>query len=239
MNVLVIGSGGREHALAWKASQSSDVQTVYVAPGNAGTANEPNIENVSLSVADFASLADFAEANAVGLTIVGPEQPLVDGIVDYFQSRGLAIFGPSKGAAQLEGSKAFTKDFLQRHRIPTAAYGNFTDVDAALEYLHQVGAPILIKADGLAAGKGVIVAMTMTEAEHAVRDMLAGNSFGEAGHRVVIEEFLDGKEVQGISAHRVELSNDTFFTYNKSVDFAKISSHHDVIVTKNIDWSRV
>ena len=198
MNVLVIGSGGREHALAWKASQSSDVQTVYVAPGNAGTANEPNIENVSLSIADFASLADFAETNAVGLTIVGPEQPLVDGIVDYFQSRGLAIFGPSKGAAQLEGSKAFTKDFLQRHRIPTAAYGNFTDVDAALEHLHKVGAPIVIKADGLAAGKGVIVAMTMTEAEHAVRDMLAGNSFGEAGHRVVIEEFLDGEEASFI-----------------------------------------
>ena len=198
MNVLVIGSGGREHALAWKASQSPDVETVYVAPGNAGTANEPDIENVSLSIAEFASLADFAEANAVGLTIVGPEQPLVDGIVDYFQSRGLAIFGPSKGAAQLEGSKAFTKDFLQRHRIPTAAYGNFTDVDAALEYLYQVGAPIVIKADGLAAGKGVIVAMTMTEAEHTVRDMLAGNSFGEAGHRVVIEEFLDGEEASFI-----------------------------------------
>ena len=198
MNVLVIGSGGREHALAWKASQSVSVSTVYVAPGNAGTAMEVSIENTDISVADFTALADFAESNNVGLTIVGPEQPLVDGIVDYFQTRGLAIFGPSSGAAQLEGSKAFTKDFLERQKIPTANYGNFTEVDAALDYLKQVGAPIVVKADGLAAGKGVIVAMTMAEAEDAVRDMLAGNAFGDAGSRVVIEEFLDGEEASFI-----------------------------------------
>ena len=198
MNVLVIGSGGREHALAWKASQSSSVSTVYVAPGNAGTAMEPNLENVAISVADFTVLADFAENNNVGLTIVGPEQPLVDGIVDYFESRALPIFGPSGGAAQLEGSKVFTKDFLERQQIPTANYGNFTEVDAALEYLQQVGAPIVVKADGLAAGKGVIVAMTVVEAEDAVRDMLAGDAFGEAGSRVVIEEFLDGEEASFI-----------------------------------------
>ena len=165
MNVLVIGSGGREHALAWKASQSLTVSTVFVAPGNAGTAMEPNLENVVISVADFSGLANFAESNDVGLTIVGPEQPLVDGIVDYFQSRGLAIFGPSSGAAQLEGSKAFTKDFLERQKIPTANYGNFTDVDAALEYLQQVGAPIVVKADGLAAGKGVLILNDLQEAK--------------------------------------------------------------------------
>ena len=198
MNVLVIGSGGREHALAWKASQSDNVGTVFVAPGNAGTLMEAKLENVALSVGDFSGLADFAENNDVGLTIVGPEQPLVDGIVDYFQSRDLPIFGPSRGAAQLEGSKAFTKDFLERQNIPTASYGNFTEIDAALNYLQQVGAPIVVKADGLAAGKGVIVAMTMVEAEEAVRDMLAGNAFGEAGSRVVIEEFLDGEEASFI-----------------------------------------
>ncbi|MGB2042247.1 MAG: phosphoribosylamine--glycine ligase [Porticoccaceae bacterium] len=198
MNVLVIGSGGREHALAWKASQSPDVSKVFVAPGNAGTAGEDQIDNIDLGVSDFQGLADFAANNDIGLTIVGPEQPLVDGIVDFFQARDLPIFGPSKGAAQLEGSKAFTKDFLERHQIPTASYGNFTDIEAALGYLHQVGAPIVIKADGLAAGKGVIVAMTMDEAEAAVRDMLAGNAFGEAGHRVVIEEFLDGEEASFI-----------------------------------------
>jgi phosphoribosylamine--glycine ligase len=198
MNVLVIGSGGREHALAWKAAQSAEVDTVFVAPGNAGTGIEPALKNVPIGANDFATLADFAEANQVGLTIVGPEQPLVDGIVDYFQQRGLPIFGPSKNAAQLEGSKAFSKDFLERQKIPTADYGNFTDLDEALNYLHKVGAPIVIKADGLAAGKGVIVAMTMVEAEHAIRDMLAGNAFGEAGHRVVIEEFLDGEEASFI-----------------------------------------
>ncbi|MBT5577968.1 MAG: phosphoribosylamine--glycine ligase [Porticoccaceae bacterium] len=198
MNVLIIGSGGREHALAWKAAQSADVTRVFVAPGNAGTAMEATIENLAIKVDDFSALAEFAASNEVGLTIVGPEQPLVDGIVDYFTARDLPIFGPTKGAAQLEGSKAFTKDFLERHQIPTASYGNFTDVDQALDYLKEVGAPIVIKADGLAAGKGVIVAMTMAEAEDAVRDMLAGNAFGEAGHRVVIEEFLDGEEASFI-----------------------------------------
>ncbi len=198
MNVLVIGSGGREHALAWKAAQSSDVETVYVAPGNAGSATEAKVENIALGIDDFAALADFATNNNVGLTIVGPEQPLVDGIVDFFNQRQLPIFGPSKGAAQLEGSKAFTKDFLLRQNIPTGFYQNFTDIDEAMAYLHRVGAPIVIKADGLAAGKGVIVAMTLAEAEAAVKDMLAGNAFGEAGHRVVIEEFLDGEEASFI-----------------------------------------
>src|SRR5690625_4281037 len=194
MNILIIGSGGREHALAWKAAQSAGVDTVFVAPGNAGSALEPGVKNVAIDVLDFAALADFAAGNRVGLTIVGPEQPLVDGVVDYFQERGLAIFGPGKAAAQLEGSKAFTKDFLARHQIPTAAYGNFTDLDEALAYLHRQGAPIVIKADGLAAGKGVIVAMTLEEAEAAVRDMLAGNAYGEAGHRVAVEEIRDRAE---------------------------------------------
>ncbi|KZX58416.1 phosphoribosylamine--glycine ligase [Halioglobus sp. HI00S01] len=198
MNVLVIGSGGREHALAWKAAQSADVDTVYVAPGNAGTATESGLENVAIGVGDFEALADFASNNNVGLTIVGPEQPLVDGVVDYFAERGLRCFGPSAGAAQLEGSKAFTKDFLARHNIPTAAYANFTDVEAALEYLRAQGAPIVIKADGLAAGKGVIVAETLDQAEEAVRDMLSGNAFGDAGCRVVIEQFLEGEEASFI-----------------------------------------
>ena len=198
MNVLVIGSGGREHALAWKASKSSRVTKVHVAPGNAGTDMEHNLENVSLSVSDFVGLADFAESNNVGLTIVGPEQPLVDGVVDYFNTRGLAIFGPSSGAAQLEGSKAFTKDFLDRQNIPTAHYGKFTEINLALDYIQEVGTPIVVKADGLAAGKGVIVAMTNAEAETAVRDMLADNAFGEAGSRVVIEEFLEGEEASFI-----------------------------------------
>jgi phosphoribosylamine--glycine ligase len=198
MNILVIGSGGREHALAWKASQSSKVGTVFVAPGNAGTAIEPGLENVAIGADDFSALAEFAQANNVALTIVGPEQPLVDGVVDFFNDKQLAIFGPSSGAAQLEGSKSFTKDFLARHNIPTAEYETFTEVEPALAYLNQVGAPIVVKADGLAAGKGVIVAMDLQQAEDAVRDMLAGNAFGEAGHRVVIEEFLDGEEASFI-----------------------------------------
>ncbi len=198
MNILVIGSGGREHALAWKAAQSPDADKVFVAPGNAGTAKEPTLENVNIDVMDLNGLAEFAEQNQVGLTIVGPEAPLVAGVVDLFQSRGLKVFGPSEGAAQLEGSKAFTKDFLARHRIPTAAYANFTDVDLALAYVREQGAPIVVKADGLAAGKGVIVAMTLAEAEDAIRDMLAGNAFGDAGSRVVIEEFLEGEEASFI-----------------------------------------
>ncbi|WP_426415834.1 phosphoribosylamine--glycine ligase [Aestuariirhabdus sp. LZHN29] len=198
MKILVIGSGGREHALAWKSAQDPRVEQVYVAPGNAGTANEPGLSNVDIGVDAQQELADFAEQNGVSLTIVGPEVPLVDGIVDYFEGRNLACFGPSQGAAQLEGSKAFTKDFLARHQIPTAAYQNFTDVEPALEYLRKMGAPIVVKADGLAAGKGVIVAETLSQAEDAVRDMLSGNAFGDAGYRVVIEEFLDGEEASFI-----------------------------------------
>lgn len=198
MNILVIGGGGREHAIAWKAAQSPLADQIFVAPGNAGTALEPNLTNVVIDVADGKALADFAAVNAVGLTIVGPEAPLVDGVVDLFQQRNLRIFGPTQGAAQLEGSKAFTKDFLERHQIPTAAYGNFTDVDEALAYMRKQGAPIVIKADGLAAGKGVIVAMTLAEAEGAIRDMLSGNAFGDAGSRVVIEEFLEGEEASFI-----------------------------------------
>ena len=198
MNILVIGSGGREHALAWKAAQSADVDTVYVAPGNAGTHQEHGVENVAIDTLDFAALADFAEHNNISLTIVGPETPLVEGIVDYFQRRNLRCFGPRKGAAQLEGSKAFTKDFLARHNIPSGSYANFTELEPALAYLRQQGAPIVIKADGLAAGKGVIVADTLAQAEEAVTDMLAGNAFGEAGCRVVIEEFLPGEEASFI-----------------------------------------
>ncbi len=198
MNILIIGSGGREHALAWKAAQSVQVDKVFVAPGNAGTALEPKLENVAIDVLDFEALATFAEQHDVGLTIVGPEVPLVAGVVDYFQSRGLLCFGPSKGAAQLEGSKAFTKDFLARHKIPTADYQNFVEVEPALAYLREKGAPIVVKADGLAAGKGVIVAETLEQAEDAVRDMLSGNAFGDAGCRVVIEEFLSGEEASFI-----------------------------------------
>ncbi|MDX1587555.1 MAG: phosphoribosylamine--glycine ligase [Oleiphilaceae bacterium] len=198
MNVLIIGGGGREHALAWKAAQSPQAEKVFVAPGNAGTAREPGVENVPLDVLDLEGLAAFARDNQVGLTIVGPEAPLVAGVVDYFHSRDLPIFGPTRGAAQLEGSKAFTKDFLARHKIPTADYGNFTEVEPALAYLREKGAPIVVKADGLAAGKGVIVAETLKQAEDAVRDMLSGNAFGDAGNRVVIEEFLDGEEASFI-----------------------------------------
>ena len=197
MNVLIIGSGGREHALAWKVAQDPSVKKVFVAPGNAGTATEAKCENVAIDVLDIEQLAEFAEQN-VQLTIVGPEAPLVRGVVDLFRARGLDCFGPTAAAAQLEGSKAFTKDFLARHQIPTADYQNFTEVEPALAYLREKGAPIVIKADGLAAGKGVIVAMTLAEAEEAVRDMLSGNAFGDAGARVVIEEFLDGEEASFI-----------------------------------------
>jgi len=198
MNVLIIGSGGREHALGWKVAQNSDVEKVFIAPGNAGIALEPKLENVAIDVLEFDKLAEFAKANNCSLTIVGPEVPLVEGVVDFFADKGLRAFGPSKGAAQLEGSKAFTKDFLARHDIPTGAYENFTEVEPALAYLKKMGAPIVVKADGLAAGKGVIVAETLEQAEDAVRDMLSGNAFGEAGCRVVIEEFLDGEEASFI-----------------------------------------
>ncbi|WP_305370585.1 phosphoribosylamine--glycine ligase [Photobacterium leiognathi] len=198
MKVLIIGNGGREHALGWKVAQNPQVETVFIAPGNAGTALEPKLENVAIGVEDIAGLVEFAQNNQIALTIVGPEAPLVIGVVDAFRAAKLPIFGPTEAAAQLEGSKAFTKDFLARHNIPTAEYQNFTEIEPALAYLKQKGAPIVVKADGLAAGKGVIVAMTEQEAEDAVRDMLAGNAFGEAGHRVVIEEFLDGEEASFI-----------------------------------------
>ena len=199
MKVLVIGSGGREHALAWKCAQSDSVEKVFVAPGNAGTAREEKLENIAIDVMDFTPLADFADSNKIELTIVGPEAPLVDGIVDYFQERELPCFGPSARAAQLEGSKAFTKDFLHKHDIPTAAYQTFTNLDLALAYIRENGTPIVIKADGLAAGKGVIVALTEDEAIETLEDMLSGNKFGKAGHRVVIEEFLEGEEASFIA----------------------------------------
>ena len=198
MDILIIGSGGREHALAWKAAQSPLVETVYVAPGNAGTAHEPNMQNVDVDVDDIDGLKQFAMENDIGLTIVGPEAPLVQGVVNTFTAAGLKCFGPSYQASQLEGSKSFTKDFLARQKIPTADYQVFTEVEPALAYLQEQGAPIVIKADGLAAGKGVIVATDLATAEAAVRDMLAGNAFGEAGSRVVIEEFLEGEEASFI-----------------------------------------
>jgi phosphoribosylamine---glycine ligase len=198
MKVLVIGGGGREHALAWKLAQSPRVETIYVAPGNAGTAHEKKCENVRIAADDISGLLDFALGQGIELTVVGPEQPLVLGVTDVFTQAGLRCFGPSRTAAQLEGSKAFTKDFLARHHIPTASYSTFTELRAALAYIREHGAPIVIKADGLAAGKGVVVAQTVEEAEAAVNDMLAGNRFGDAGHRVVIEDFLEGEEASFI-----------------------------------------
>ncbi|MBI3561680.1 MAG: phosphoribosylamine--glycine ligase [Gammaproteobacteria bacterium] len=198
MKVLIIGGGGREHALAWKAAQSPRVSQVYVAPGNAGTALEPKCVNLAIEADNIEALARFAQQQSVDQTIVGPEAPLVKGLVDHFRHCGLRCFGPSKLAAQLEGSKAFSKDFLARHTIPTAAYGHFTDVDNAIHYIQQHGAPIVVKADGLAAGKGVVVASTQQAAMDAVRSMLAGNQFGRAGSRVVIEEFLQGEEASFI-----------------------------------------
>ena len=199
MKILVIGSGGREHALAWKLAQSLRVSEVIVAPGNAGTATETKCRNVAVKVTDIHGLLKLAQDEAVSLTVVGPEVPLVAGVVDKFRKAGLRIFGPTAAAAQLEGSKAFAKDFLKRHGIPTAFYEVHTTIDDALAYVRSKGAPIVVKADGLAAGKGVIVAMTLEEAEAAVRDMLSGNAFGDAGARVVIEEFLDGEEASFIS----------------------------------------
>ncbi|MBD3652688.1 phosphoribosylamine--glycine ligase [Kangiella sp.] len=198
MNVLIIGSGGREHALAWKVAQSAKVDTVFVAPGNAGIALEDKVQTVAIGGEDIQNLITFAKDNNVELTIVGPEAPLVIGVVDAFTEAGLKCFGPTKGAAQLEGSKAFTKDFLARHNIPTAAYQNFTEIEPAKAYVREMGTPIVIKADGLAAGKGVIIAQTIEQADEAIDDMLAGNKFGDAGHRVVIEEFLQGEEASFI-----------------------------------------
>jgi len=198
MKILIIGSGGREHALAWKCAQSPRVDEVLVAPGNAGTAREEKTRNVAIAADDTDALAALAQRERVALTIVGPEAPLVAGIVDRFAELGLPCFGPTAGAARLEGSKAFTKDFMARHGIPTAAFGNFTELAPALAYIRERGAPIVIKADGLAAGKGVIVAKTLEEAERAATDMLQGGSFGSAGSRIVVEEFLDGEEASFI-----------------------------------------
>ena len=197
--ILVVGSGGREHALAWKLAQSPAVGEVLVAPGNAGTARESGCRNVDVQATDLDGLLALAQSEGIALTVVGPETPLVLGIVDKFRLAGQRIFGPTEFAAQLEGSKAFAKDFLARHRIPTGYYQVFEDAGLAIDHVRDVGAPIVIKADGLAAGKGVIVAMTMQEAEDAIQDMLAGNVFGAAGSRVVIEEFLDGEEASFIS----------------------------------------
>ncbi|MGB1272114.1 MAG: phosphoribosylamine--glycine ligase [Endozoicomonas sp.] len=198
MKVLIIGNGGREHAVAWKTAQDTNVEQVFVAPGNAGTALEDKVNNVDIDVVDLEGLVSFAQKESIDLTIVGPEAPLVIGVVDRFEAAGLAIFGPTQAAAQLEGSKAFTKDFLARHNIPTAAYQNFTEIEPAKVYVRQQGAPIVVKADGLAAGKGVILAQTEQDAFDAIEDMLAGNAFGEAGHRVVVEEFLTGEEASFI-----------------------------------------
>ena len=198
MNVLIIGSGGREHALAWKCAQSPNVSLVFVAPGNAGTANEEHVENVPIDVMDFKSLTEFAKENSVSLTIVGPEAPLVGGIVDYFQNQDLPCFGPTSKAAQLEGSKAFTKDFCSKYGIPSASYGKFTNVEAAADYIKKQRMPIVIKADGLAAGKGVVISATESEALKTVHDMLSGDAFGNAGRQVVIEEFLIGEEASFI-----------------------------------------
>ncbi len=198
MKVLIIGSGGREHALAWKIAQSSQIEAVFVAPGNAGTALEPAVENINIAADDIAALQQFALQSAINLTIVGPEVPLVAGIVDNFQQAGLRIFGPDKKAAQLEGSKSFCKDFLARHHIPTADYGVFTDLDKACDYIKTLGAPLVVKADGLAAGKGVVIAHDIDQAIQAATDMLADNRFGNAGSKVVVEEFLEGTELSYI-----------------------------------------
>jgi phosphoribosylamine--glycine ligase len=198
MKILLLGSGGREHALAWKCAQDPRVETVFVAPGNAGSATETKCENVALDILNNDQLVQFAKDRGIDLTIVGPEAPLVNGVVNAFTAAGLKIWGPTQYAAQLEGSKAFAKDFLARHNIPTAFYKVFTDTDEALAYVREKGAPIVIKADGLAAGKGVIVAMTLQEAEDAITDMLSGNAFGSAGSRVVVEQFLEGEEASFI-----------------------------------------
>ncbi|MGB0865542.1 MAG: phosphoribosylamine--glycine ligase [Granulosicoccaceae bacterium] len=214
MKVLVVGGGGREHALAWRLAQSTRITNVFVAPGNGGTAAERKIENLPIKDTDIEQLKAFALEQQIDLTIVGPEAPLVAGIVDTFQSVGLRIFGPSAKAAQLEGSKAFSKDFLARHKIPTAAYACFSEIESALAYIETQGAPIVVKADGLAAGKGVVVAQTVEEAQTAARDMLIDNAFGDAGARIVVEEFLEGEEasficmVDGVNALPMATSQD-------------------------------
>ena len=199
MNVLIVGGGGREHALAWRTAQGPSVDKVYVAPGNAGTEREPSLHNVAITANDIDALLKFAQGNQIGLCIVGPEDPLVLGIADRFEAAGIACFGPSAGAAQLEGSKAFMKEFLQRHAIPTARFATFTDADDACAFADTLGLPVVIKTDGLAAGKGVIIAATQEQAHASVRDMLSGSAFGDAGRRVVIEEFLAGEEASFIA----------------------------------------
>ena len=203
MKILITGGGGREHALAWKAAQSRAVEKVFVAPGNAGTGQEPKVENIPIDAMDIPALAEFAEEERVALTIVGPEAPLVAGIADYFKERGLPCFGPSKAAARLEGSKFFSKEFLRRHDIPTADYETFTDAKEAKDYIQQrqitKDQPLVIKADGLAAGKGVVVAHSTAQATEAAKSMLSGDRFGEAGRRVVVEEFLPGEEASFIA----------------------------------------
>jgi phosphoribosylamine--glycine ligase len=198
MKILITGSGGREHALAWRAAQSDAVTDVFVAPGNAGTAADDKLTNVAIDVMDFAAQMEFVRANAIDLTIIGPEAPLVAGVVDQFKAAGLTCFGPERFQAQLEGSKSFTKAFLARHDIPTAAYGSFDDPVAAVAFLQQMSIPVVIKADGLAAGKGVVIAQSQAEAEATIKGMLSGNAFGAAGARVVIEEFLVGEEASFI-----------------------------------------
>ena len=198
MKILVTGNGGREHALAWKFAQSAKVETVYLMPGNAGSADDPKLENVDIGVMEFERQIEFALKHDIDLTMIGPEAPLVAGVVDKFQAAGLVCFGPSKAAAQLEGSKIFTKDFLKKYQIPTAKYGSFDSAHAALTYLQGVDLPIVLKADGLAAGKGVVIAQTLEEAEKTIRQMMEENSFGTAGNRLVIEEFLSGEEASFI-----------------------------------------
>ncbi len=198
MKVLVIGSGGREHALAWKLRQSAGVEEVIVAPGNAGSATEPGVRNVDVAASDIAGLIELCQREGVGFTVVGPEAPLVAGIVDAFMEAGLPCFGPTAKAAQLEGSKAFSKDFMQRHGIPTAAHETFSEPESAKAFVQKLGIPIVVKADGLAAGKGVVVAQSQEQAFDAIDDMLSGNSFGAAGFQVVIEEFLPGEEASFI-----------------------------------------
>lgn len=198
MKVLIIGGGGREHALAWKVAQSPRVEEVFVAPGNAGTALEPKVRNIELGSEDVPALVAFARDNGIDLAIVGPEAPLVAGVVDAFRQAGLRCFGPTRAAAELEGSKAFAKEFLARHGIPTAGFETFTDLDAARDYIRSRGAPIVVKADGLAAGKGVTVARSVDEALQAAEEALAGNAFGAAGARIVVEDFLEGEEASFI-----------------------------------------
>jgi len=199
MKVLVVGNGGREHAIAWKLAQSADVHAVCVAPGNGGTGRTPKMSNVAISATDIPALIDYARDNQVDLTVIGPEAPLVAGVVDSFEAAGLRCFGPNRAASQLEGSKAFTKDFLARHNIPTAAYEVFTETQPALNYVERIGAPLVVKADGLAAGKGVVIAHSVDEAKAAVRNMLDEGEFGDAGAQIVIEQFLTGEEASFIA----------------------------------------